>query len=277
MGGFRKRSGSTWRGFRRWRLRRSAGVSTPTPVEPIDLAVTTLELALEDDSTMVRTEAVAALGQIGPAAATVTPKLIALSKVGEESLRCQVARSLGEVGGDVEATVAALVDLLGDANPEVKAIAARALGALKTLAAPAVQAIASLLQDREESVRTAAAEAIAQVGPLDQAATEKLVEGLASQDTVVRAQTAQALGTIGAAAEDAAPLWSRRWKTRMTGYALRRSRRLARSVKPQRRPPCLVSCTPLKMKTIQSARWPLKPWARWETPLIKRFRLWLTP
>jgi HEAT repeat protein len=205
VGGFRKRSGSTWRGFRRWRLSRSAGVSTSSPVEPIELAVTTLELALEDDSTLVRTEAVAAVGLIGPAAATVTPKLIALSKVGDESLRCQVARSLGEVGGDVEATVAALVDLLGDANPEVKAIAARALGALKTLAAPAVHAIASLLQDREESVRTAAAEAIAQVGPLDQAATEKLVEGLASQDTVVRAQTAHSLGTIGAAAEDAAP------------------------------------------------------------------------
>ena len=205
VGGFRNRSGSTGRGFRRWRWRRSAALSTTTPVEPIELAVTTLELALEDDSTTVRIEAIAALGQIGPAAATVAPKLIALSKVGDESLRCQVARSLGEVGGDVEATVAALVDLLNDANPEVKAIAARALGALKTLAAPAVHAIAPLLQDREESVRTAAAEAIAQVGPLDQAATETLVEGLASQDTVVRAQTAQALGTIGAAAEEAAP------------------------------------------------------------------------
>ena len=205
VGGFRKRSGATGRRLRQWRRRRSDALSTSAPVEPIKLAVTTLELALEDDSTAVRTEAVAALGQIGPAAGTVARKLIALSKEGDESLRCQVARSLGEVAGDAEATVAALVDLLNDASPEVKAIAARALGALKTLAAPVVHAIAPLLQDREESVRTAAAEAIAQVGPLDQATTETLVEGLASQDTVVRAQTAQALGTIGAAAEDAAP------------------------------------------------------------------------
>jgi HEAT repeat protein len=206
VGGFRKRSGPKGRGLRQWRRRRSShALSTSAPVEPIKLAVTTLELALEDDSTTVRAEAVAALGQIGPAAGTVAPKLIALSKEGDESLRCQVARSLGEVGGDSEGTVAALVDLLHDASPEVKAIAARALGVLKTLAAPAVHAIAPLLQDREESVRTAAAEAIAQVGPLDQAATETLVEGLASQDTVVRAQTAQALGTIGATAEEAAP------------------------------------------------------------------------
>ena len=107
-------------------------MATSTPIEPVELAVTTLELALEDSSTAVRTEAVAALGQFGPAAATVAPKLIALSRMGDESLRCQVAKTLGEVGGDVQATVAALINLLGDANPEVKAIAARALGALKT-------------------------------------------------------------------------------------------------------------------------------------------------
>ena len=75
VGGFRKRSGSTRRGLRRWRRwRRSAALSTSTPIEPIELAVTTLELALEDDSTTVRTEAVAALGQIGPAAAHGRPE-----------------------------------------------------------------------------------------------------------------------------------------------------------------------------------------------------------
>ena len=60
---------------------------------------------------------IAALGMIGPPAAAVVPKLIALSKEGDETLRCQAAQSLGEIGGEVEVTVAALVDLLQDASP----------------------------------------------------------------------------------------------------------------------------------------------------------------
>ncbi|MDG3002270.1 HEAT repeat domain-containing protein [Paludisphaera mucosa] len=204
---FRRRTGGAGIGAGRWIrwIRRGAVNAAAQPVDPVELAVTTLDAALEDESTAVRTEAVEALGRMGPAAAAVAPKLIALSKEGDESLRCQVARSLGEVGGDPDATVAALVDLLDDASPEVKAASARALGAFKEQAASAVPSLATLLQDRDEAVRTAAAEAIAQVGPLDEAATETLVEGLTSEDTVVRAQTAQALGTIGAAAEEAAP------------------------------------------------------------------------
>jgi HEAT repeat protein len=200
------RSGTSGRGLgRRMRWRRNVALTASKPVDPVELAVTTLESALEDGSTMVRTQAVAALGEMGPPATAVAPKLIAMSKEGDEGLRCQVARALGEIRGDVEATVAALVELLDDASPEVKATAARALGTLKKPAASALQALASLSQDREESVRKAAAEAVAEIGTLDQAAMEILVEGLASQDNVVRAQTAQALGTIGAAAEEAAP------------------------------------------------------------------------
>jgi HEAT repeat protein len=180
--------------------------TTPSPpLNPVELAVKTLELALDDESTAVRTQAVASLGLIGPPAAAVAPRLIAMSREGDETLRCQAAQSLGEVGGEVEVTVAALIDLLQDASSSIKAAAARALGVLKNAAAPAVSSLVPLLQDGDESVRTAAAETIAQVGPLDQAATETLVEGLASPDNVVRAQTAQALGTIGAAAEEAAP------------------------------------------------------------------------
>jgi HEAT repeat protein len=205
---FRKPKRRTKRRFSQWtRWKRGSASPESTTIEPIELIVTTLDAALNDDSTSVRTEAVMALGRIGPAAAAVAPKLIALSKEEEEdeSLRCQVARSLGEVGGPPEATVAALVDLLDDASPEVKTLAVQAIGSFHSAAASAVQAIAPLLQDREERVRTTAAEAIAQIGPLDQAATETLVEGLASQDTVVRTQTAQALGTIGAGAEATAP------------------------------------------------------------------------
>jgi HEAT repeat protein len=193
-------------GLERWlRFRKEVVPAERTATEPIELLVSTLAKALNDESTSVRIEAVAALGRTGRAAAGVAPALIALSKDGDESLRCEVARSLGEVGGSVEATTAALVELLEDASASVKTTAAKALGALGQAAVPAVPALAPFLQSRVEAVRTAAAEAIAQIGPLDREAAESLSEGLASPDTVVRAQTAQALGTIGAAAEESAP------------------------------------------------------------------------
>jgi len=200
------RSGSRIRGFGRWVFWRG-NIAPPSSksVDPIELTVETLASALDDESTIVRAEAVTALAEIGPAATSVAPKLIAMSKDGDETLRSEVARALGEVKGDTVATVAALIDLLDEPSPEVKASAARALGALKKPAESALQALASLSQDREESVRAAGAEAISQIGSLNEAAKEVLIEGLSSQDNVVRAQTAQALGTIGAGAEDVAP------------------------------------------------------------------------
>ncbi len=175
------------------------------PVDPIELAVTTLESALGDPCAAVRAQAALALGRIGTDAAAVSPRLIGLLEDGDETVRCQAAQALGEIGGEDGAIVAALVNVLRDPSSEVKVSAARALGALRTAAAPAVAAIVPLLQDRDESVRIAAATAIAQVGPLSQAATNDLSHGLDSRDNVVRAQTAEALGTIGAAAEEAAP------------------------------------------------------------------------
>jgi HEAT repeat protein len=200
------RPGPSGRGERLWQLLRlKRRVALSPPRNPVELAVATLESALDDDSAAVRTQAAMALGRVGHAAASVAPRLIGLLKEADETVRCEAAKALGDLGGEEQATVAALIELLQDASPVVKESAARALGELEKRAAPAVSALVLLLQDGEESVRTAAAEAIARVGPLDQDATETLVEGLESSDNIVRAQTAEALGTIGATAEEAAP------------------------------------------------------------------------
>ncbi len=173
--------------------------------DPIELAVTTLQSALADDSAAVRTHAALALGRIGLPAAALAPELIVMLKESDETIRCQVAHALGQVGGEVGATLAALVELLNDDSSPVKEAAAGALGAMKKAAAPAIPALVPLLQDSQQSVRTAAAEALARVGPLTQVATDALVEGLSSPDNLVRAHTAEALGTIGASAAEAAP------------------------------------------------------------------------
>ena len=60
----------------------------------------TLEAALDDDSTAVRSQAARSLGRIGPAAAAVAPRLIGLLNEADETVRCQAAQALGEVGGD---------------------------------------------------------------------------------------------------------------------------------------------------------------------------------
>jgi HEAT repeat protein len=215
LGSQRPGSGRSPRGFGRklgsrkraiaWIVRRKTRLVAAPARDPVELAVESLASALADDSAAVRSQAAMALGRIGLPAASVAPRLIGLSKAGDETVRCQAAKALGEVGGEPGATVAALVELLADPSSTLKVSAMRALGVMRKAATRSVSALVPLLQDREESVRTAAAEAIAQIGPLGQSATDALVEGLASLDNVVRAQTAEALGAIGAAAEEAAP------------------------------------------------------------------------
>lgn len=192
------------RRFGSWFRRKKGGVPAPL-VEPVALAVATLESALGDDAPAVRSQAAIALGRIGQPASEAAPALIHLLQDVDDTVRCHAAEGLGQVEGDIDATVAALVVLLRDASAPVKAAAARALGALKEAAEPAVPTLVPLLQDRDELVRAAAAEAIAQVGPLNGAAIGTLVDGLGSPDNVVRARTAEALGTIGTAASEAAP------------------------------------------------------------------------
>jgi HEAT repeat protein len=194
--------------------------ATPGPLaNSIDPAVATLQTALADKSSSVRSRAAEALSRIGPAAAVSVAGLIELLKDGDETVRCRAAEALGRVVGEgephrssssahtdqVALSSAALVELLQDASAPVKAAAARALGALKKSGASAVSALVPLLQDRDESVRTSAAEAIANAGALNGSAIDTLVEALASPDTVVRAQTAAALGIIGTTAGQAAP------------------------------------------------------------------------
>ncbi len=123
---FRRRQNLFKGGMPWWRIwRRDA--TPPTALDPVELAVKSLELALDDESTAVRTQAVSSLGQIGKPAAAVAPKLISLSREGDESLRCQAAQSVGEIAGEIEATRAALIDLLQDPSSSVKASAARRL------------------------------------------------------------------------------------------------------------------------------------------------------
>lgn len=174
-------------------------------IEPVELAVKTLQEALADSSMSVRFQAARSLGRIGPKAGIACTALISLLKDEDESVRKEAIEALGNVRGDAVQTVAGLVQVLDDPSPVLKAAAAKELGELGEAAKSAIPALAPLLQDREDEVRDAVAEALGQIGNLDDEAADELIEGLESPDSMVRAQTAEALGTIGECALETAP------------------------------------------------------------------------
>ena len=188
--------------WRRFRIKPKAG-QVPT-VEPVGLAVKTLQVALADNSPAVRAQAARSLGRIGNSASIAATDLIRLLKDDDETVRQEAIEAVGKVGGPSAAIVEALVAILQDANASLKILAARELGTMGEAASSAFAALAPLLQDRDESVRDAAAEAIGRIGYLNEVKADELTEGLASPDSVIRAQTAEALGTIGETAHEAA-------------------------------------------------------------------------
>ncbi len=216
----------------RWRRR---GAVIP-PRDPVELAVSAMQIALADESAAVRIKAVEALGRIGSPAAALAGRLIGMLEEPDETVRCQAALALSQVGGDAEATVAALIELLDDASAPVKESAARALGMMAAAAAAAIPALVALLLDGQESVRTAAADAIARVGPLDRAATDALVEGLASPDDIVRAIRPRRSARSVRRRRTPRRRWSWRCPTTTTACDPGRWRRWARSANPPRRP-----------------------------------------
>jgi HEAT repeat protein len=193
---------------RRWpwlRFHRPRPAPSGRRHNPLALAITTLRGALADRAAAVRTQAARSLGQIGPAAASVTPDLVKLLHVPDEAVRCQAAEALGQIGGAATETLPALVELLADPSPLIQTSAATALGAMKKEAADAVPALVPLVQSHDETVRAAAAQAISQIGNLEGDTLATLLGGLSSHDNLVRAQTAEVLGEIGAPAAEAAP------------------------------------------------------------------------
>ena len=222
---------ATW-WFRRKKRRRTAYL----PRDPVELAVATLESALDDDSAAVRTQAALALGRIGPAAAAVAPGLIGLLKEADETVRCQAAEALGEVGGEDGATVAALVELLQDASAPVKAAAARALGALKKGGRPGGPGAGAAL-----------------AGP----------GGVGAHGGGRGHRAGRAAGS-----RPPPTPWSKGWPARTTWCAPRRPRPWGPSARPPRRPPRPWS---RRWTTATTGCGP-RPWRRWARSANRRRR-----
>ena len=152
-------------------------------------ATDSLVTRLNDEDSIVREDAVQALGELGSPRA-VEP-LITLLKDEDSYVRKKVALALGELGSP--RAVEPLITLLKDEDSDVRWMAASSLSELGSLRA--VEPLIRLLKDKDSFVREEAAQILGELG--SPRAVEPLIRLLKDEDSYVREEAAQALGELG--------------------------------------------------------------------------------
>ena len=139
-----------------------------------------LASAIDDESPLVRGQAVEALGRHGDAALGPVERL--LTREPDADVRAAALRALADVGGDSATEL--VVSRIRDADVRVRAAAAEALG--RVGGRRAQEALGQLVRDVEPAVRLGALTALAfHVG--DASAVTALRLGLEDGDDTIRA------------------------------------------------------------------------------------------
>ncbi len=168
-------------------------------------ALSALALACRDRSGAVRTRALTALAEIGPAAAAVMPAIREALRDEDEDVERAAVEALVHVAG--ASALPDLIALCGDGTVAVRQAAVRGVGMLG--AQDGAEAAARLVLDRDDGVVREAASALGRIGTLPPAAVAVLEAGIKDGDNVIRARTARALGELGPAAKPLAPALAR--------------------------------------------------------------------
>lgn len=176
-----------------------------------DKAIEQLVNAAKSTDPALRWHAISALGDVGPAAKSAAPVLIAclsdqdtqvklsaersLVKIGKgavptlveslknESLHSAVASIIGEIGPDAKAAVPALAGMLRSKDPEIRREAILALASIGPEASQTVPELIKLASDKTSPNRPAAAFALGKMGAKE--AVPVLKEGMADKDNQV--------------------------------------------------------------------------------------------
>jgi HEAT repeat protein len=150
----------------------------------------------------VATEAIVALGKIGPAAKSAVPVLCAVFvKEGEKNAHA-IVFALGNIGPDAAAAESILLQAMDSNDKSLAVIAARSFieiqppSSRSQAASRAVSVLASCLSDPLPETRKAAAESLAALGPLAREATPALEKASKDSVTGVREAAAKALSAI---------------------------------------------------------------------------------
>ncbi len=173
-------------------------------------AVAGLCAALADADPLVRRDAAAALGEIGPPAAreAVRPLLgLAKTEADEVVLKTALDKLINLVGPDDAPAAETLYPFLEREDPETGRLAAFVLANMGGPAAsPALKVLAEALADEDPAVQRLAAASLGNLGRDAASAAPALARALAeSKDTYVRRNAALALTHMGADAHKAVP------------------------------------------------------------------------
>jgi HEAT repeat protein len=144
-----------------------------------------------------RKAAVAALGEMGPAAELAVPHLARLLEDADEGVRIHAAHALGRIG------LAARGALLAGLDNPSKYVRRQAIWALRRFPQPADQFVPVLcraLKDPDMRVRKSAALALGHMGPDAKAAVPDLIEALKERGLVFCRLASWALARIGTSA-----------------------------------------------------------------------------
>jgi HEAT repeat protein len=181
-------------------------------------AIPALLDAMEDENPFVWTNAMRAIGKVGPKATRAIPRLIHLLKAPEDEKNrsSEAARTLGEIGSAAADSAPALLELLKKGgHPVQRREAATALGLIGGDNNNLVPALTRALNDSEVEVRCRAASALAQIRKEPAVCVPALVELLKKEralqgDAVSRYDdpmqiVIRALGQFGPDAKAAVP------------------------------------------------------------------------
>jgi HEAT repeat protein len=173
---------------------------------PAHKAIPDLFEALHEEDPRIRASAAQACGEIGgPMARVAYPGLASLADRSEDAVRSAAAEALKKVGRPTRADVDTLVRALDDRRPRFRASAAVSLWFLNREAKKAVPALARALADEDDTVNRNVTFALAAIGPDAADAVPALRKMLGHPDDGRCGRAAYALGEMGPRANDAVP------------------------------------------------------------------------
>lgn len=175
------------------RLRKYA-INALASIRTVD-AVRALTALLHGDERELQVEALKAIQQCGPAAASALPDLLELGRTAPDpDLRDVAFLTAGQLG---EAAVDDLTALLGSDQADTRRHAAMALSGMEAADKAAVSALQHALHDPDPAVRFWAARALGGIGLPNPSLQATLVQALADPDADVRWAAADALHRHG--------------------------------------------------------------------------------
>jgi HEAT repeat protein len=151
---------------------------------------------LKDESSVVRSRAAEALGQLGNASDAVVNGLLSLLNDEDSKVRYDAAALLGQLGNASDAVVNGLLGLLNDEEWSVRYGAAASLGQLGNASDAVINGLLGLLNDELRLIRHHAAELLGKLGNTSDAVVN-LLGLLNDEDSVLRTSAAELLGQLG--------------------------------------------------------------------------------